>query len=470
MQRPGLIACGMALLFAGTVCADEEHLATEILRELIAFNTAPSGGDDLRPAMAYVEELLRDAGFTDEDISIVAPTEKLPNLVVRYRSPDPQREPILMMAHLDVVEALPEDWTVPPFEMTELDGHYYGRGTNDNKAGGAMLVANFIRMKEEGFEPDRDLIVMLTADEETSGAGAIALTTEYRHLIDAEFALNTDGGRVMLVDGEPRAFIMQTAEKVYVDFLLEATDPGGHSSVPRADSAIARMARTIVALSEHRFPIDLNETTRLFFERWRDFAPEEDAELIGALLADAPDEEISPDLDAHPYYNSLARTTCIVTQVHGGHAINAIPQRATATINCRILPQFSNASAAGVIAAMAATNDISVEQIYSYHPSPPSPLTPNVVNPVSELAEEFWPGIVVIPEMSTGATDGLFVRNAGIPVYAVSANAMETDERRAHGQDERIGIEAFEVATEYWYRLVRMLAAPSADPAAAGIR
>ncbi|MDX1500638.1 MAG: M20/M25/M40 family metallo-hydrolase, partial [Woeseiaceae bacterium] len=465
MRRSGLIACGIAWLCAGTALADEGHFATQILRELIAFNTAPSGGDDLRPTMAYVEGLLRDAGFTDEDIDIVTPAEKLPNLVVRYKSGNPQRDPILMMAHLDVVEALPEDWTVPPFEMTELDGHYYGRGTNDNKAGGAMLVANLIRMKQEDFEPDRDLIVMLTADEETTGAGAIALTTEYRHLIDAEFALNTDGGGVMLAGGEPRAFIMQTAEKVYVDFLLEATDPGGHSSVPRADSAIARMARTIVALSEHRFPIDLNETTRTFFERWRDFAPEEDAELIGALLADAPDEEISADLDAHPYYNSLARTTCIVTQVHGGHAINAIPQRATATVNCRILPQFSNASAAGVITAAAAANDISVEQIYPYRPSPPSPLTPNVVNPIGELAEEFWPGIVLIPEMSTGATDGLFVRNAGIPVYAISAIAEEPDDIRAHGQDERIGIEAFEVATEYWYRLVRKLSTPAADPA-----
>jgi acetylornithine deacetylase/succinyl-diaminopimelate desuccinylase-like protein len=444
-----------ACLCSAAALGDEEHLATEILRELIAINTAPSGGNDLRPAMNLIEGYLRRAGFTDDDITVVTPAEKLPNLVVRYRSHDSKRRPVLMLAHVDVVEALPSDWTVPPFELTEADGYYYGRGTDDNKAGAAMLVANLIRLKQEGYEPDRDLIVMLTADEETDGLGALTLANDHRELIDADFALNTDGGWVMLAGGEPRAFLMQTSEKVYVDFRLEATDPGGHSSRPRADSAISRVARTLVALQEHRFPIDLNETTRAFFERWRDLAPAEDRELIGALLADAPDEEISAELDQHPYYNSIARTTCIATQIEGGHAENAIPQRVTAVINCRVLPQFPNATALGTIQAMAAPNAVSVEQIYLYRPSPPSPLRTDVVGPITRIAEEFWPGIVVIPEMSTGATDGIFLRSVGIPVYAVAALAKDTDDRRAHGQDERIGIEAFEVATEYWYRLVK---------------
>lgn len=449
-----------ACFFPAAASSEDEHLATEILRELIALNTAPSGGNDLRPAMNLLEKYLRQGGFTDDEITVVTPAEKLPNLVVRYRSPKPQRRPVLMMAHIDVVEALPSDWTVPPFEMTETDGYYYGRGTTDNKAGGAMLVANLIRLKEEGYAPDRDLIVMLTADEETTGLGALTLANDHRELIDADFALNTDLGFVMLVGDEPRAFLMQTSEKVYVDFRLEATDRGGHSSRPRADSAISRVARTLVALHEHRFPIDLNETTRTFFERWRAFAPSEDTELFGALLSGAPDEEISAELDKRPYYNSITRTTCIATQIEGGHAENAIPQRATAVINCRVLPQFPNSTVLGAIQAMAAPNDVSVEQVYPYRPSPPSPLRPDVVGPITEVAQEFWPDIVVIPEMSTGATDAIFVRDVGIPVYAISAIAQDPDDRRAHGQDERIGIEAFEVATEYWYRLAKAVSQP----------
>lgn len=465
MNRARTIAIAIALvvLLPATASVAEDDLATQILRELIAINTAPSGGNDLRPAMRLVTGYLEAAGFGDDDIATVAPAGNVPSLVIRYRSPAARREPILMMAHLDVVEALPADWTVPPFEMTEADGYYYGRGTNDNKAGGAMLVANLVRMKQEGFEPDRDLIVLLTADEETTQDGAAIVTSEHRELIDAEFALNTDGGYVMQIDGEARAFVMQTAEKVYVDLRLEATDPGGHSSIPRADSAISRMARTLAALGEHRYQISLNETTRAFFERWREFAPAEDRELIGALLSGAPDEEISAELDRHPYYNALARTTCIATTLEGGHAVNAIPQTVVAEINCRVLPQFSYESVEQAIVALAAPNRVSVEQTYPFRTSPPSPLAPHVVDQVADLAEEFWPGIVVIPQMSTGATDAIFTRNIGIPTYGISAIADDPDDNRAHGQDERIGVEAFAVATEYWYRLVKRLSSTAAD-------
>ena len=448
----------MALLFLMSTSAyAEDDLATNILHELVAINTAPSGGNDLRPAVELVTGYLEAAGFSDDDISIVAPTENVPNLVVRYRSESPRRRPILMMAHLDVVEAVPAEWSVPPFEVTEIDGYYYGRGIGDNKAGGAMLVANLIRMKQEGFKPDRDLIVMLTADEESTQHGATLLTSEYRELIDAEFALNTDGGSVMLIDGEARAFVMQTAEKVYVDFRLEAADPGGHSSAPRADSAISRMSRTLAALGEHRFKIDLNETTRAFLQRWRDFAPAEDMELIGALLSGAPDDEVSAELDKHPYYNAVARTTCLATTVNAGHAVNAIPQRAIAEVNCRVLPQFSYESVESALNAVAAPNDVTVEQIYPYRTSAPSPLAPHVVDHITELAQEFWPGIVVIPQMSTGATDAVFTRNIGIPTYGISAIAGDPDDNRAHGQDERIGVDDFAVATEYWYRLVKRM-------------
>lgn len=451
-----LAAC---LTFAGANAAPEDTaLAREILAELIEVNTAPSGNGDTRPAVARLVERLTAAGFANEDIAVLAQSPPLENLVVRYRSPAPQREPILMMAHLDVVEALPSDWSVDPFVMLEQNGRYYGRGSVDNKTGAAILIANFIRLKREGFEPDRDLIVMLAADEETTGASALWLTTEKRDLIDAAFALNTDAGLVMLKDGQPLAFMMQTGEKVYASYKLEAQDPGGHSSLPRPDNPIYRIARTLVSVQENPFPVSLNDTTRAFFERWAPLAPPGERTLLEGLLAESQDPQVLAALKEAPYYNSLARTTCVATLLDGGHAENALPQTATATVNCRIVPQSYSDEVKAVIESFAAPHDVSVTQIDVARPSPPSPLDPDVVEPVTAVAHELWPGIPVIPEMSTGATDGLFVRNAGIPVYGVSAIAEEPDELRAHGRDEAIRAESFKNATEFWYRLMRKLA------------
>lgn len=453
----------LVLVLGGAACTEGSsnvQLADAILSDLVAENTAPSGGDDTRAAVTLLAARLLAAGFDESEVLDVGQTEKLRNLVVRYRSENPTAKPVLMMAHLDVVEALPEDWTVEPFVMTESDGYYYGRGTTDNKAGAAMLVANFIRLREEGFKPNRDLIVMLTADEESTGAAAIWLTTEKRELIDAEFALNTDGGLVMLKDDEVRAFIMQTSEKVYVSFALEALDPGGHSSLPRADNAIARLARALVDLHKHEFPVDLNETTREFFTQWRKFASPEESALIQSVLENRSDPNIIARLEESPYYNSVARTTCVATQLSGGHAENALPQSARAVINCRVLPQTPAGSVAKIIETIAAAHDVSVTSIYDARPSPPSPLDPKVVKPVTDVARQLWPGIPLIPEMSTGATDGLFVRNAGIPVYGISAIAEDPDDIRAHGQDERVRIDSFRDATEYWYRLTKAISQP----------
>lgn len=453
----------LALCMAQAAAAQQnphESMAKDILAELIAANTAPSGGDDMREAVAGLVKRLENAGFGDDDIHVVAETPKLENLVVRYRSDRPVARPILMMAHLDVVEALPEDWTVDPFFMTEKDGYFYGRGTTDNKAGAAIMVANFIRMKREGYVPARDLIIMLTADEETTGAGAQLLMGKHRELVDAEFALNTDGGSIILEGDRARAFTMQTSEKVYVSFTLEATDPGGHSSVPRADSPISRIARTLVDLQEFRFPIDLNETSRAFFRLWSPMAPAEARPVIEGILQDPQDPQLSARLIQHPYFNSLARTTCVATQLSGGHAENALPQTARAVVNCRVVPQSSAEETQNVLTAMAAKNGVTVTQVAPALASPPSPLDPAIVDPIEEIADEMWPGIVVIPEMSTGATDGLFVRNAGIPVYGVSAIAEDPDDFRAHGQDERIRAKSYFDALEYWYRLVKLYSQP----------
>ncbi len=456
-----ITAFSMMLAACGSDVPDP-GLATDLLSGLVAINTAPSGGDDMRPAVDFLVTRLQAAGFGDDEITVLAHSEKLPNLIVRYRSDSPTRKPLLLMAHLDVVEALPGDWSVEPFALTEKDGYYYGRGTTDNKAGAAILVANLIRYRREGFKPDRDLIVMLTADEETTSDAANWLVTEHRSLVDAEFALNTDGGLVMLRDGVPRAFIMQTSEKIYVSFVLETKDSGGHSSLPRPENAISRLARGLVALEDYRFPISLNETTRAYFAKWSTLAPAGERDLLEALANEQFDAEVIAELDRMPYYNALARTTCTATRLEGGHADNALPQTARAVVNCRVLPQSSAAAAQRTLERLVAPFGVTVTQLAEAHPSPPSPLLDTIVGPVSELAAETWPGITVIPEMSTGATDGLYVRNAGIPVYGVGAIAENPDDIRAHGQDERIRVSAFEDAAGYWYRLVKVLAQPGA--------
>lgn len=464
MRRIARVAAALSALGLVQVAPAQEHahetLARDILEELIAINTAPSGGPDLRPAVQAMATRLRNAGFSADDIEVVATGGKIVNLVARYRSGNPAERPLLMMAHLDVVEARPEDWTVEPYVLTEKDGWLYGRGTTDNKAGAAMLVANFIRLKHEGYEPNRDLIIMLTGDEETTGDGANLLSTEHKELIDAEYALNTDGGMIITSGGEPQAFVMQTAEKVYVSYVFEATDPGGHSSVPRADSAISRLSRALVDLEEFDFPIDLNETSRAFFRLWAPLAPPEVRPVLEGLLENPADPQLSADLVKWPYYNALARTTCVATMLDGGHAENALPQTARATVNCRILPQSTAEETQNVLSAIAANQGVTVTAIAPAKPSPPSPLDPHIVDPISRAAADLWPGIPVIPEMSTGATDGLFVRNAGIPVYGVSAIAEDPGDQRAHGQDERINVAAYYDALEYWYRVVKLLSQP----------
>ena len=458
MNKFLLIVAGIFLMtIAQTSCGGEKtdpDLARNIMGELIAVNTAPSGGNDTSEAVALLVRHLQAAGFDDSQIFSLGQTEALQNLVVRYPSREPQRKPLLLMAHLDVVEALPADWNYDPFVMTEVDGWYYGRGTNDNKAGAAILIANLIRLRNEGFEPDRDLVVMLTADEETTGNATKWLLAEHRPLIDAEFALNTDGGPILLIDGKPLALMLQTSEKIYVSFTLEATDPGGHSSRPHRDSAISRLSRALVDLEAYEFPIDLNETTRTFFERWIDIAPEDEA-LIRAVIGDNQDPDaLDALLDEH-YYNAIARTTCVATQLSGGHAENALPQTAKAVVNCRYLPQSDVKTVKQTLQKLVAPYDVSVSEIDPSTPSPASPLSAEIVGPITEIAQSMWKDIAVIPEMSTGATDGAFVRNAGIPVYTVSAVADDPNDMRAHGQDERIGVQAFNDSNDYWYQLIR---------------
>ncbi len=464
MFRSSLLVC---LLVVGAAAAPAQAedpgadadgaLAVEILEELVAINTAPSGGPgQTRRAAEAMAARLRAAGFPADDVAVLGLAPGDGNLVARYRGSGARR-PILLMAHLDVVEALPSDWTLPPFELTRRDRYLYGRGTLDNKGGAAMLVANAIRMKRAGYRPDRDLVIVLSADEETSGANIQWLLKEHRALLDAEYALNTDGGGVLLDGDRPQAFTVQTSEKIYASFVLEARNPGGHSSLPRRDNAIYALAAALERLGAYQFPIELNETTSAFFQRWHAVAASEVQPIVAAIGAgrlDAPELAALPD---DPYLNALARTTCVATLLEAGHAENALPQTARATVNCRIVPTSSAAETEQVLRRVIADTEIAITPVAPATPSPPSPLNEELFTAIGSLAAEFWPGIPIIPEMSTGATDGLFVRNAGIPTYGVSAVAEDPRDDRAHGQDERMRTRSFHDAREFLYRLLTEL-------------
>ncbi len=456
------------LAFVAFSAQQDTTLERAILQQLIEINTSDSAGHTGLAARAMAERLIA-AGYPASDVQVLGFSPRYQNLVARLRGRvggggggGGGRRPILLMAHLDVVDARREDWSTDPYRFVPSGGFYYGRGTSDNKAGAAMLVANLIRLRTEGFVPDRDLIVVLTADEETSGRSIQWLLEEHRGLVDAEFALNTDGGGGDYRDGKPLRFNVQAAEKVYLSFTLEVRNRGGHSSRPVPDNAINRLARALARIADYRFPVELNEVTRAFFERGAG------AELPAVaadmrLVARTTDPVAARRLSASsPYYNALLRTTCVATRLFGGHADNALPQLARATVNCRILPGEPPDTVLALLQRAAADTAVHIAPVGSAHPSPPSPLRREIMGPVEELAARYWPRVPVVPEMSTGATDGAYTRNAGIPTYGVSAIFEDMNDARAHGRDERVGVREFHQASEYWYQLVKRLATPLA--------
>ncbi len=460
-MRPALLlTLTLTLTLALTPAAAAQQpsdsvLRRDLLRELIEINTSDSAGHTREAAEAMARRLAA-AGFPAADVQVIGHAPRYQNLVARYRGSGTQK-PILLMAHIDVVDARREDWSFEPYEFRERDGWYYGRGTADNKAGAAMLVANFIRLKREGFVPDRDLVIVLTADEETNGDAIAWLVGQRRDLVDADYALNTDGGGGELLGGKPATFTVQTAEKVYLSFQLEVRNKGGHSSVPARDNAIYRLSDGLARLARFSFPMRLNQTTRAFLLRSAPGRPAAEAADMRAV-ARRSDRQAARRLSAQPYGNALLRTTCVATRLAGGHADNALPQLARATVNCRMLPDHPPDSVEAALRRVLADTGILLTRIKQPRPSPLSPLRPDVMAPVERLAAETWPGAVVVPEMSMGATDGLFTRNAGIPTYGVSAIFDDPNDVRAHGRDERVGVKAFHDAAEFWYRLVKTLA------------
>jgi acetylornithine deacetylase/succinyl-diaminopimelate desuccinylase-like protein len=461
-----------ALLWLGTLAgvsaiaaaelAPHQQLARDLLEELIEIDTTHSTGSTTVAAEAMGAHLLA-AGFPKGDVQVLEEVSRKGNLVARYRGREADRRPLLLLAHLDVVEADPADWTVAPFTFLERDGHYYGRGTTDDKDEAAIHIANFIRLRREGFVPDRDIIVALTADEEGGDHnGVVWLLRNHRGLIDAEFALNEAGGGA-LKNGKRIANRVQASEKVYQSFTLEVTNPGGHSSLPRKDNAIYRLAEALLRIRSHQFPVKLNEVTRTFFERTAELEDPELAAAMRGILKDPPDPAAIARLEPITIYNSRMRTTCVATMLEAGHAQNALPQRARAVVNCRILPGESPAALRETLERVIDDGEVALAPIREAISSPPSPLTPEVLGPIERITAEMWPGVPVIPTMSTGATDGLFLRNAGIPVYGVSGLFNDIDDIRAHGRDERILVESFFDGQEFLYRLVRALSSSESD-------
>jgi acetylornithine deacetylase/succinyl-diaminopimelate desuccinylase-like protein len=461
--RSVFIAAGAIALAAGAAHAQlsaHQQLTRDIYKELIEINTVTATGDTLVAAEAMAARL-RAGGFDAADVQVLSPEPRKGNLVARYRGTG-ARKPMLLLAHIDVVEARAEDWTVDPFKLTEKDGYFYGRGTLDQKYMAAVFVANLIRYKQEDFKPQRDLVLVLEADEEILDAntkGIRWLLANHRNLIDAEFALN-EGAGVGLRDGVPVRNSVQTAEKISVSFQLEVTDKGGHSSLPNNDNAIYRLADGLARLSKFTFPLSINDTTRAFFTRMAEYEPQQTAEDMRGILSGTPDlaARSLTRLANNPVYNAQLRTTCVATTLQGGHAINALPQLARAGVNCRIMPGESVSDIEATLVRVMADDKIKLSRTSEPVVSAPSALQGEILSAIEKTSAEFFPGIPIVPVMSAGATDGSYLRNAGIPTYGHSGLANEISDNRAHGRDERVLVSAFFKGQEYLYRLVKILA------------
>ena len=451
-------ACAISLCAVAQPRTPHDQYAFDTYKQLVEINTVTTTGGTDRAAAAMAERLI-EAGIPREDVQVLAPAPGKANLVARLRGTG-ARKPIILMAPIDVVEAKREDWTTDPFQLVEKDGFYYGRGTTDDKFMAAAFVANVVRYRKEGYKPDRDLILILETDEETGDAnrhGIGWLIKNHRALFgDAEFALN-EGAGVALDKGKPLRVGVQTAEKVSMDFRLEVRDVGGHSSQPNAHNAIYTLAAALSKVGGHQFPMILNDTTRAWFQRAAEFEQPAIRDDMRAIVAATPDAGAVGRLTAIPRFNSQLRTTCVATMLEGGHAPNALPQLAAANVNCRILPGTPVAQVEGTLKDLAGAG-VKVSRVYSANESQPSPLNPEVFGAIEKLSAEYWPGAPVIPSMSSGATDGAFLRNIGIATYGHSGLAGEVTENRAHGRDERAQVDSFYKGLDYLYRLVKMLA------------
>jgi len=437
----------------------EKKLAHDIYKEFVEIQSGFTTGATTPVAEAAAARL-RAAGFPESDIFLGGASPKKFNLVVRYHGTG-ARKPILLLAHIDVVEAKREDWSMDPFQLIERDGFFYGRGTGDDKAQAAVWIANLIQYKKDGFKPDRDIIVALTADEEGGGPynGVAWLLKNHRELIDSDFALN-EGGWGESSAGKKLSNDLQVSEKYVINFRLEVHNKGGHSSLPVADNAIYRLAAALQRLSTFGFPLKTNEVTAAYFQQMAKIETgHTQADLAAA--AKGSQEAMQRLAAATPAFNASLRTTCVATLLEGGHAVNALPQLAAATVNCRVLPEDSVAYVQSTLQKIVADDQVAVNLLGDPAPGPTSAMRPDVLSAVTRATNTLWPGVPVVPIMVMGATDGKALRIAGISTYGIQGFFFDRDDIRFHGRDERMAMQSFYEGQAFLFQLVQLISKPA---------
>jgi acetylornithine deacetylase/succinyl-diaminopimelate desuccinylase-like protein len=449
------------------VSSEDRAQAIAIFKQLIEINTTDTELGNVTTATTAMQKLFLNAGFSASEVHLLGPNSRKQNLVVRIKGTGTAK-PVLFLCHVDVVEALPKDWHTDPFQFVEKDGYYYGRGTQDMKESDAALVATFLHLHREGYKPQRDLILALTADEEGgSYNGADWLVTNHRDLVDAAFVINPDSGGIELEHGKPVTANVEATEKVYADYQVTAVNPGGHSSRPRPDNAIYELTAALTKLAAYSFPFELNGVTRAYFEALARQEPAQTAADIRAILATPPDKTAAARLSAEPEFNSTFRTTCVATRLAAGHANNALPQTAQANVNCRIFPGHSPEQIRQQLIELFGDSKLSVKYVADTGvvsdtaPErkaivPPPPL-PEVFDPLTALVNAIWPGTPVTAVMENGASDSIYFAQAGIPSYGFSAIALERGDDRAHGQDERLPVDSYAKSLDFFYAFVKSL-------------
>ncbi|MGH9417270.1 MAG: M20/M25/M40 family metallo-hydrolase [Terriglobales bacterium] len=466
MHAPRLWVLALAAALAVPAAAQSSvaPVAEQLLKQLVDINTTDAMGTTA--AARAMRERLLGAGFAPADVVLVGSNPNKQNMVARLHGSG-AKPPILLIGHLDVVQARRQDWSTDPFTLIEKNGYFYGRGTQDMKDGDAIFVAALMRFKQEGYRPDRDIILALTAAEEGgSDNGVQWLLAHRRDLIKAAFVLNADGGGIDAIKGVPQYMAVDASEKLYADYQLSTVDRGGHSSLPRPDNAIYELMEALGKLDHHQFPLELNSVTRGYFAARAKIDKGQVAADERALLATPPSAAAARRLSRDPLFNATLRTTCVATRLSGGDANNALPQNAEALVNCRIMPGHSALEIQRQLAAIVADPQVTIRYesddgvLHATAPpavsNPPVALAPAVMQPLAQLTSSIW-HVPVVPDMATGASDGKYTNAAGMPTYAISGVSIDEDNVRAHGRDENLGVASFDQGAEFYYRYLKML-------------
>ena len=447
-----------------------EQLSHSIFKQLVEINTTDSVGSVTAAAEAMQKRLL-EAGFPSDDLTLAGPNARKMNLVARYRgAAGSTLKPILIICHLDVVEAPQAEWATDPFKLVEKDGFFYGRGTQDMKDSDAILVTNFIRLKKQGFVPNREFILALTADEEGGKSNGVDwLLRNKPELVNADAALNPDSGGIDSEAGKPVVMVVEATEKLYGDFELSTANPGGHSSLPTGASAIYELTDALSRLNKYVFPVELNAVTRAYLTQMAAInkakGDTQTAADMLAILSTPPDAAALARLEASPRYNATVRTTCVATMLSAGQAPNALPQFANANVNCRILPGHTQEETRQTLIKVLADPAVKVQYkddagtlfekgTERVSPAPP-PLRADIFDPLRKVVAEMYPGMPILPQMETGASDSVYTIAAGIPSYGINGVAIDRNDERAHARDERVNILAFDRGVDFYYRYLK---------------